>query len=531
MRNYLSSIVLILLILAGCTPQAENRAMTITVVADGRERHFTYDQPVSVEQFLALETVGVTIGELDRVNPPENTQIRDGIVITVVRVQEQVDCEENDIPYQQRRVANEGLQAGEERLAQAGVNGTEQICYRTTLEDGQPVQRVEIRRVVLQAPQEEVVFFGVDTASLEVVPITGTLAYISNRNAWIMSGSSATKRPLTNSGALDGRVFELSPNGDQLLFTQSYTGEEDRDIYFNTLWTLLDTGASEPVPQQLTLFNNILYAEWVPGQPYTFSYSTAEARSSPPGWQAFNDLWMIRLDPRTAAPINPVNIVETSSGGIYGWWGTRFRWSPDGSALAWSRADSVGLVDLETGELRPLLSFPVYTTFQDWVWQPTVSWSPDGLMLTTTVHGQPFGSEQPETSPVFNVAVATVDGSFQVELVQQAGIWAAPQFSPFDPGGGENLRGFLAYLQARDPLNSVNGTYDLVVADRDGSNARRVFPPAGQAGLSPQQIEWSPDGQQVALIYQGNLWIVDVNSGRAQPLTVDGQASSPQWSS
>ncbi len=504
--------------------------MRIVVVADGRQRVFAYDQPAPVIQFL--EQIGITLGELDRVNPPEFTQIRDGMTITVVRVEETVDCEEHTIPFQHSRVPIEGLAPGEERLAQPGVNGIEQRCYRTTIEDGQVRQRVEIPPpVLLQAPQDEIIWVGVDTSNLETVPIVGTLAYISNGNAWIMRGSNATKRPLTSSGRLDGRVFELSANGNQLLYTERYDeGEEGSDVYFNTLWVILDTRASEPVPNELNLLHNILYAEWVPGQPYTFSYSAGEARDTAgPGWQAFNDLWMIRVDETNARLLAPRNLVEASAGGVYGWWGTQFRWAPDGSALAWARADSVGLVDLETGEFRPLLEFPVYLTYQDWVWQPSLSWSPDTKQLMTTVHGPPFGTEPPESSPVFDVAVAAVDGSFQTTVVERTGMWAEPQFSPFVRQESEFPQGYIAYLQARHPLNSRNDEYDLYVADRDGSNARLVFPGAGQPGISSPGIAWSPDGRQVGLIYQGNLWVVDVSSGRAQQLTVDGGASSPRW--
>jgi len=527
-KRFWPVILLSLLFFAACVPEAQSDTMRIILVADGRQRAYAYDQQVSVGQFL--EQVGVSLGELDRVNPPEVTQIRDGMTITVVRVEEEIDCEENPIPYQRNIVAIEGLSPGEERLAQAGVNGTEEVCYRTTFEDGEQQQRVEIRRVVVEAPQDEIVWVGIDTANLGVVPITGSLAYISNGNAWIMRGSSATKRPLTDSGALDGRVFALSPDGNQLLYTERFSGEDEEEgIYFNTLWTILDTGADEPAPLSLSLLSNILYAEWVPNQPFTFSYSTAEARDAAPGWQAFNDLWLIRINEDSGDLMSPRNLVEASSGGVYGWWGTQFRWAPDGSALAWARADSVGLVDLDTGDFQRLLEFPVYTTFQDWVWQPSLSWSPDGLMLITTVHGPPFGSEQPENSPIFNIAVARTDNSFHAEIVEQAGIWAAPQFSPFVEHDGEFPQGYIAYLQARNPLNSLNDQYDLVVADRDGSNARTIFPEPDQPGLPAQELAWSPDGHQIAFIYQGNLWIVDVSSGRAQQITVDGGASLPRW--
>ncbi len=526
---YFLTLLPLLIILGACMPSQEQNDMRIVVMADGRQRAYVYDKQISVGEFL--EQIEIRLGELDRIAPPRVTQVYDGMTITVVRVEEQIECEEHPIPYQQRTIPNEGLGQGEERLAQSGVNGVEEVCYRLTYEDSALAQRVEIQRVVVTAPQDEIVFVGIDSSELTTVPIEGTLAYVSNGNAWIMRGSSASKRPLTSTGQLDGKVFDLSDNSDQLIFTQRYAGSNGEGIYFNTLHAILDTRANEPQAIPLDLLNNILYAEWIPNRPFTFSYSTAEAREAAPGWQAYNDLWLIRIDNSTAIPINIENVIESSSGGVYGWWGTDYKWSADGGALAWSRADSVGLVDLDTGDLQPLLEFPVYTTFQNWVWQPVVSWSPDGQLLVATVHGQPFGAEQPENSPVFNIAVTSLESEnrFSVDIVEQAGIWAAPAFSSFSGVSEQFPRGYLAYLQARNPLNSINDEYDLIVADRDGSNGRIVFPPAGQPGLEPQEVVWSPSGQSIALIYMGNLWVVEAESGRAQQLTVDGGASLPQW--
>lgn len=522
-------LLLAVTLIASCAPAVDENEMNIVLIADGRQRAYVHTQRISVGEFLDL--VGVSQGELDRIVPPKVSQIQDGMTITVVRVQEQVECEETSIPYQQRAIPNEGLAAGEERLAQSGVNGTEEICHRITFEDGEVTQRVEIQRVTVTDPQDEIVFVGIDVSELEAIPIEGTLAYISNGNVWIMRGSSTTKRPLTNSGRADGKVFDLSQDSSQILFTQRYAGSEDQDIYFNSLYAILDAQATEPEVSELDLLNNILYAEWVPNRPDTFSYSTAEARDAAPGWQAYNDLWIMRIDDDNAVPINVESVVESSSGGVYGWWGTRYGWSPDGTTLAWSRADSVGLVELETGEFVTLLQFPVYTTFQDWVWQPAFSWSADNQLLATTVHGPTFGAEQPESSPIFNIAVTTLEqeDGFRTDIVERAGIWASPVFSPFVGNSTEFPKGYLAYLRARNPLNSVNDLYDLVIADRDGSNGQVLFPDTGQSGLEPQEIVWSPSGQHIAVIYQGNLWIVEAATGRSQQLTIDGGASSPQW--
>lgn len=518
---------LIALFLSACTPTPEADPLFVSLFVDGRELTFQYDAPVTVGEFL--QQAEIEVGELDRVSPPEFTQIVDGMRVTIVRVEEQIDCQETDIPYSQQIVYNEGLEAGEQLLGQAGENGVEEVCYRVFIEDGIRRDPVEISRVVLKEPQPELIFEG-PTGQLDPVPITGTLAYIGNNNAWIMQGSSTTKRPLTTDGDLDQRVFSLSADGRRLIFTRSVRNPA-RSNFLNQLWLIGDTTTDTPAVQLVP--EDVLYAAWIPGRDNTISYSTGEGRQAAPGWQAFNDLWTMRIDPRTGEALSINSILDPSSGGLYGWWGTVFEWSPQGDALAWVRADSMGLVDLETAELIPLLQYPLFNTRADWSWRAGVSWSDNADLLLTTVHGEPIGSEPPEFSPVFHVAVTNQAGDFQANIVDNAGIWSSPRYSPLISNpDSEYPDGYIAYLQARDISNSINNQaeYDLYVADRDGSNPRRIFPENGRPGLNaPQQLAWSPDGQQIAFIYQGNLWIIDVETSVANQLTLDGGASRPVW--
>ena len=517
---------LLLFMLAACQPAEETQAIVVSLVADGRVRTWSYSVPVTVEEFL--RDAGVEVGELDRLSPQRYTQITDGMQVTIVRVTEQTECEQTEVPYGQRTVLNEGLSPGQELLGQAGQNGVEEICYRVRIEDGIPKERVEIRRTTITEPQDEIIYVG-PTGEIEPVAVPGTLAYINNQNAWILRGSSTTKRPLTTTGDLDARVFSLSPDGNRLLFARR-APDEQQNTLFNQLWLLPNTTRDiEPIA---LIPENVLYAEWIPGRENTISYSTGEARpGEAPGWRALNDLWIMRLDVDTGEPLDVEEIVEVSTGGLYGWWGTNYQWSPDGERLAWVRADSMGLLDLESGEFTPLLQYPVFRTGSDWSWRANVSWSPDTNLLVTTVHGPPVGSMPAENSPVFNIAVTDIEGSFQAEIVESAGIWSAPTFSPIVSSPDSQFpQGYLAYLRARVPHESVNGEYDLIVADRDGSNARKIFPPDGQPGLRAQELVWSPDGHQLAFIYQGNLWIIDVESAVAHQLTLDGGASNPVWS-
>jgi len=510
---------LCLYLLAGCVAE-EQSSLIVSLVVDGQERAYPQSSPITVGDFLGQ--VQVELGTLDDVTPPIYTQISDGMRVTVVRVSETEDCSTHDIAYQERRVPNEGLPAGEERVVQAGQSGVEETCFRVMIRDGVRQEPIPIRSTIITAPVDAVISFG-PTGELDPVQIGGTLAYISNGNVWIIRGSSIDKRPLTTTGDVDNRVFSLTEDGRQLLFSRESTEE----TAFNRLWLINDTtGIGDAIP---LVPENVISADWVPGDPNTISYSTGEKTGEAPGWRANNDLWTMRLDTTSGDSLNARSLVAASSTGLYSWWGTTYEWSPDGDQLAWVRADSLGLIDLSSGVFNQLLSYPVFNTRQPWSWRATVSWSPDSSLILTTVHGLPIGSESAETSPAFHVAVTDSTGAFNADIVQNAGIWSKPQYSPL-LGAGE---GYIAYLRARDLSNSISGSaeYDLVVADRDGSNARVLYPERGQAGLTADSpfFTWSPDGRQIAFIYGGNLWVVDVESGIANQLTLDRGASRPVW--
>ncbi|MEO8612072.1 MAG: G5 domain-containing protein [Chloroflexota bacterium] len=536
MRRHLVVLICLLFSIAACRPQRETTQIRVTLRADGRERTFAYTVPVTVDEFLRDPKVDIQVNETDSVNPSPFTQISDGMLVTVVRVTEKSECTQTEIPYKQNTIPNEALKPGEQQVGQAGQNGILETCYRRTLRDGVESDRAKVSETEIVAPQDEIISVG-PTGEVEPVPITGTIAYINNGNAWVMRGSSTAKRLLTTSSDLDSRssTFSLSSDGRQLLFARKTTSAQG-DNSFNQLWLISDVSQDkEPIA---LIPGDVLYADWIPGQENTICYSTGEATQAAPGWQAYNDLWQMRLDPATGGSLSVKAIVERSLGGLYGWWGTRFQWSPDGTKLAWAQADSVGLVDLTTGKLSaPLLTYPIFRTVADWSWRATISWSPDNDLFATTLHGAPVGRELPENSPAFNVAVADSTGSFNASIVNNAGIWSAPKYSPLlSTPDSEYPQGYIAYLRARDPFNSINGEYDLVVADRDGSNARAIFPKTGQPGLTGQQsifqnqeFTWSPDGREIAFIYQGNLWVIDVESEVAHQLTLDSGASNPVW--
>ena len=547
-------------ILSACqSPTATAQTFNVTIVVGGSPQTENVGPDATVADVLRL--ANITLGDLDRVNPPTYTRVSNGLTITVVRVTQEDVVTEEPLPFERQTTLNDGLAAGETRLLQAGVNGKVEITSRVTYEDGKEVSRSEVKRVVTVSPQPEVVMVG-SQGQLAPVTVNGTLAFIASGNAWIIRGNSHDRRPLTIDGGLDGKAFALSSDGKRLLYTRSIsepsaattptpvatgtstpvptaTATAGSSGPFNGLWVVPDTTSVDSKPVRLDL-NNILYAEFVPGDPNTILYSTAEPRPNFPGWQANNDLWRAQINAKGVVQQTTL-LLKPSSGGIYGWYGTQYAVSPDGTTVAWAQADGVGVLRAPPATATPsktppqlvrqtLVAFTPRRAY-DFVWVPTLNWSPDSLLIATTVHGPPMPDEAAEDSSVFNTTIVASSGAFSVDLLDRAGMWSDPVYSPAKGPDGSPLAVKIAYFQALQPLDTLTSRYQLVVADRDGSNEQIVFPPKDQPGIAPKDtlLAWSPDGRQLAMIDQGNLYLLDWASGLMHQLTQDGLSTLPRW--
>ena len=252
---YLVFLNLILIIISACELSAENYNQ-ITIHVDNQQQILRTNAQTVREALVEAEIV---LDDLDRVKPDLYTAVTPRMAITVTRVSEEIVIKNETIPFEQQTVVHETLPPNETRLAQLGVNGTEQLSIRIIYENDIPTNETEITRQVITPAISEIVVIGPQT-DLAPVTVDGTVAYLSNGNAWVIRDSSNNRRQLNLQANFDEHVFSLSTNGQHLLYSQAVTTNIDGPL--NQLWLASTTIVGEE-PTQLNI-QNVLNATWSP---------------------------------------------------------------------------------------------------------------------------------------------------------------------------------------------------------------------------------------------------------------------------
>ena len=168
-------------------------------------------------------------------------------------------------------------------------------------------------------------------------------------------------------------------------------------------------------------------------------------------------------------------------------------WSPDGTRIALSthmeeftRDRQIFTMAPDGSDLRPVAPVEAGTTLG-------LTWSPDGRYIAFVTHKWPI---EGDSRVSHFIAVASADGSDYRRIAESTfgeqdasyatRLWADPVWSP------DSTR--LAFTKHEE------GGPALYTADRDGSNARRVFDSHVDSAV------WSRDGAELRFVAPSNLW-------------------------
>ncbi|NLG26412.1 MAG: DUF348 domain-containing protein [Chloroflexi bacterium] len=477
-------------LLCGCVRSSAAGA-AVHLHIDGTDRAVSTQAPTVR---ALLDELDVALGALDLVEPPLWTPLVAGSAITVTRQWE--ESEEQPLFYSAHTVRDEFLEPAASRVITAGVPGVEQLTYRVAWDGPTQLARELTQRQVLRAPVDEWRLVGT-LGNVPSVAISGTLAYLANGDAWMMRADSTHKRRLTESGLLDGRVFALAPDGRMLLYSQA---EPDEHAVLNTLWSL-DLQVLNAHPADTGL-RGVLQAAWSPAGD-SFVWSSAERTVGAPGWRALNDLQWASWPSLEERPLLPA-----TSALPYAWWGRRWHWAPDGRTLAFSQANALGLLDLNSGELRTLLTVWPAPATGNRVWLPALAWAPDGSGLLATAQRR-----QDDATHTDVLWVDPLSGSART-LYENVGANATLAWAP---------QGVLLALL---PAARTGELWLAVSSAFEHPESLRLSPEcATGAGI----VGWSPDGDAVLLLCDGDLYLLAIGNAECVALTASGLVSHAVW--
>ena len=311
-----------------------------------------------------------------------------------------------------------------------------------------------------------------------------TLCFVYLGDLWTVATSGGVANRLTVHEALDAYP-RWSPDGKFIAFTSTRTGNAD-------IFLVPAEGGSA---RQVT-FNATAdwVTDWSPDGAKLLFYSVRDTRS----------FALFTLDLRTLA-VKRVSNDETP---------LRYAaWSPDGKTIAYSRAGqpwwrpwyrgsvaaSTVIEDVDTGKVRTLVKT---NTQQFWP-----LYSADGKSVyVTMIYGN-------GNTP--NLYRVPFDGGNPVAITKYT--TDAVRYPSIARNGSA-----LAYL--------YNG--DLYVAQPDGRDAKKVSiichsddkvnnQERRVVNAGANEIELSPDGKQLAMVIQGDIWLLPVAGGDAKRLTND----------
>jgi len=459
--------------------------------------------------YEAIREAGIQLGPLDRVEPDYWAPVAPGLEIRVVRVEHRHETEERPVPFERRLVRTLSLEPGLSKVLQPGAPGVETVTFLVVVEDGQEVQREQTRSEVTTPPQDEVVAVGMakPASSLE---FAGTVVYLAQGNAWVWRSDMTSERALTTSGDLDGRVFELSPDGRTLVFTRRLADASER---LNVLYAV-PTEMVDPLPEDLGV-SGVLRARWSPTGD-RLAYTRAEGTVGTPGWRAYNDLWVLNWDDARV----PAHVRMESCMSPYCWWGPELCWGEDGDRVYLSDAAALYEVSLADGTERQVATFPPVTTGGGWAWVPEISLVPGGT-LVALAWPVAAGTEAGLASP-FDLVLMSLQDSKRVTLVPEAGMWSRPRYGRREDGTTQ-----VAYALADLSLASSDSPYSVWMADGDGSEPRRVFPRA-EGGTVVYETAWANAGYLLIAAEPG-LYLVQADMERVTALLEVVPVERVQW--
>jgi uncharacterized protein YabE (DUF348 family) len=136
---------------------AIQRAFPLSLVVGGKKQD-VWSTSTTVADFLSQQ--GITLNELDRVEPELNQTVTKNAVINVIRVEKVTDVVEEPIKYAIITKNDKNLEKGKQEVVTEGQEGLRSKRYEVILENGKEVSRKLVSEKTMREKQDKVVAMG-----------------------------------------------------------------------------------------------------------------------------------------------------------------------------------------------------------------------------------------------------------------------------------------------------------------------------------------------------------------------------------
>ncbi|MGG0719518.1 ubiquitin-like domain-containing protein [Robertmurraya massiliosenegalensis] len=134
-----------------------DKAFSLTL-NDGGEEKQVWSTSTTVADFLSQQ--GITLNELDRVEPKTDEKVKEDAIINVIRVEKVTDVVEEPIKFAVVTKQDSSLTKGTEKTVTSGQEGLLKKEYEVVLENGKEVSRELVKESTLKEKKDKVVAVG-----------------------------------------------------------------------------------------------------------------------------------------------------------------------------------------------------------------------------------------------------------------------------------------------------------------------------------------------------------------------------------
>ena len=133
------------------------KGMKVELTVDGKTTECS-TKAATVKDFLNEQKV--TLGEDDEVSEKLDAAIKDGMKITVKRVEYKEETKTEEVDYKTEEQYSDSMASGESKVTQEGVKGEKEVTYKVKYVDGKEDSRESIKEKVTKEPVNKIVTYG-----------------------------------------------------------------------------------------------------------------------------------------------------------------------------------------------------------------------------------------------------------------------------------------------------------------------------------------------------------------------------------